>query len=258
MRVDRVSSLADDIDGVLIDQFGVIHDGRALYPGALDVLEGLRACGIPVAVLTNSGKRAAANRDRLIQLGVPRDTFVDVVSSGEVAWTRLTTTVPIPRAWVIGRDGDDYGFAPVTFVTDPRDADIVLILGSNAPATSMDEYRRRLQGVRLPALCCNPDTQMLTRHGLVPAPGAIAALYEELGGHVTWIGKPHAAIYADAVARLGHPSRVLCIGDSAAHDVAGARRAGHQTLLVMTGVSEGLDAAALDPCPDYWMETLRW
>ncbi len=97
---------------------------------------------------------------------------------------------------------------------------------------------------------------MLTRHGLVPAPGAIAAVYEELGGRVTWIGKPYPEIYASAVALLGNRSRLLCIGDSAEHDVAGARAAGHATLLVMTGVSEGLAPAALDPRPDYWMQEL--
>ena len=41
MRVDRLSAIAGEFDGVLIDQFGVLHDGRSLYPGALEVLEGL-------------------------------------------------------------------------------------------------------------------------------------------------------------------------------------------------------------------------
>ena len=88
MRVDRLSAIADTFDGVLIDQFGVIHDGQVLYPGVLAALESLAALAVPVAVLTNSGKRAAANRDRLVRMGVPRDHFIDVVSSGEVAVAR--------------------------------------------------------------------------------------------------------------------------------------------------------------------------
>jgi HAD superfamily hydrolase (TIGR01459 family) len=258
MRVDRLSALAETFDGLLIDQFGVIHDGQSLYPGSLGVLEALRTRRIPVAVLTNSGKRSAANRARLVRMGVPRHAFVDVVSSGEVAWRMLTATTPVPRVWAIGKTGDDYGFEGVTFVDDPREADLVLILGSNAPQTTLDEYRERLRGLTIPAICCNPDLLMLTRQGLLPAPGAIARVYVELGGHVTWIGKPHAAIYADAVALIGHPGRILCIGDSAEHDVAGARAAGHATLLVMTGVSAGRDPATLDPQPDYWMESLTW
>ena len=74
---------------MLIDQFGVIHDGQTLYPGTLRVLSELKAIGIPVAVMTNSGKRAEANRQRLVKMGVPRDHFVDAVSSGEVAFQTL-------------------------------------------------------------------------------------------------------------------------------------------------------------------------
>ena len=108
-------------------------------------------------------------------------------------------------------------------MSDPRDAEVILFLGSDAPATSMDEYRHLLSGISLPAICCNPDKLMLTPRGLQPAPGAIASLYEELGGKVTWIGKPYAAIYEHALQVIGNPRRVLCIGDSAEHDVAGGR-----------------------------------
>ena len=74
MRISGLRKIARQFDGMLLDQFGVIHDGRKLYPGTIRVLSELRAAGIPVAVMTNSGKRAAANRERLVRMGVPRDT----------------------------------------------------------------------------------------------------------------------------------------------------------------------------------------
>lgn len=209
---------------------------------------------MPVAVMTNSGKRAESNRQRLVKMGVPRDHFVDAVSSGEVAFSGLTTK----PAFLIGKDGEDYGFDGITFVTDPRDAEIILILGSNAPKTSLDDYRRLLAGITLPAVCCNPDKLMLTPQGLMPAPGAIAALYEEMGGKVTWIGKPYAEIYREAARLIGNPARILCIGDSAEHDVAGGRNAGFSTLLVLQGVSAGHDPATLSPQPDYVMDAFQW
>src|SRR3954470_13835210 len=89
MRIDRLREVAGAFDGMLIDQFGVIHDGQKLYPGALGVMEGLRDAGIPVVVMTNSGKRAEANRQRLIRMGLPRELFVDAVSSGEIAYQML-------------------------------------------------------------------------------------------------------------------------------------------------------------------------
>jgi HAD superfamily hydrolase (TIGR01459 family) len=283
VRVEHLSAIADRFDGMIIDQFGVLHDGQSLYPGTLDVLRGLQASRIPVVVVTNSGKRVESNRQRLLDIGIPRDTFVDVVTSGEIAWealrtgaaeshvpgmlrmtgmTRMTRMTSMadraPRAYVIGKPGDDYRFDGVPLVDDPRDADVLLILSSDAPRTSLDAYRERLADVTVPAICCNPDRWMLTPTGLQPGPGAIAAMYADMGRSVTWIGKPYPAIYQTAALLLGNASRVLCIGDSAEHDVAGGRAAGFDTMIVMTGVSHGLDAGSLDPLPDYWMETFTW
>lgn len=254
MRINGLHEIASRFDGMLIDQFGVIHDGQTLYPGTARVLAELHRLDIPVAVMTNSGKRAEANRQRLVKMGVPRDHFVDAISSGEVAFSGLTAR----KAFLIGKDGEDYGFDGISFVSDPHDAEIILILGSNAPKTSLEDYRKLLTGITLPAICCNPDKLMLTPQGLMPAPGAIAALYEEMGGSVTWIGKPYPQIYREAARLIGNPARILCIGDSAEHDVAGGRGAGFSTLLVLQGVSAGYDPATLSPQPDYVMDAFQW
>ena len=254
-RLDHLSAVAARFDGMLIDQFGVIHDGEKLSPGIRETLEHLRREKIPVVIMTNSAKRADANCKRLVAMGLDRTLFVDAISSGEIAYQYLSGAAP-RRAYIIGRDGDDYGFDNIEPVSDPRDAELLLILGSNAPKTSLDQYRELLSGLTIPALCCNPDKLMLTRDGLQPAPGTIASLYEEMGGKVEWIGKPHPQIYAAALARIGNPSEALCIGDSAEHDVAGGRRAGLGTLIVRTGLSAGLER--FDPEPDYLMDTLTW
>ncbi len=253
-RIFGLAEIAGQFDAMLIDQFGVIHDGQKLYPGAAKVLAALHDLNIPVVVMTNSGKRAAPNTLRVVQMGIARQHFVDCVSSGEVAFQSLT----VKKAFLIGKQGEDYGFAPIEFVEDAIDAEVMLMLGSNAPATSLDNYHKQLAKIRLPAICCNPDKQMLTPTGLQPAPGAIADLYQSLGGTVTWIGKPYPGIYHHALEMLGHPVRVLCIGDSAEHDVAGGRAAGLSTLLVQQGVSADMAEAELHPCPDYIIQSFVW
>jgi HAD superfamily hydrolase (TIGR01459 family) len=253
-EISGLGVIARDFDAMLIDQFGVIHDGQKLYAGAADVLAELHALGIPVIVMTNSGKRSAPNLQRLKDLGVVRDHFLDCVSSGEVAFQSLN----VGKAWLVGREGVDYAFDPVEFVADPDEAEVMLILGSNAPRTSLDAYRMKFAGLTLPAICCNPDKWMITRFGLQPAPGAIADVYASMGGRVSWIGKPHAAIYEYALKRLGNAGRVLCIGDSAEHDVAGGQAAGLSTLLVQQGVSAGVAADALHPQPEFLCAQFRW
>jgi HAD superfamily hydrolase (TIGR01459 family) len=253
MQISGLVEIASQFDAMLIDQFGVIHDGQRLYPGALEVMQELKRMGVPVVVMTNSGKRAAPNAERIVKMGIARELFVDCLSSGEVAWRSLK----INKAFLVGKRGEDYGFDPVQFV-DAADAEIMLILGSNAPETSLEDYRQMFSGLTLPALCCNPDKLMITSKGLQPAPGAIAEVYEQMGGKVQWIGKPYAVIYEFALKVLGAPKRVLCIGDSAEHDVAGGRNAGLSTLLVMQGVSQGKDTNDIHPYPDYLMESFRW
>lgn len=254
MQLDGLAKIAAQFGGMLIDQFGVIHDGQKLYPGTLAALQGLHEAKIPVVVMTNSGKRASSNVERLVRMGVPREHFVDAVSSGEVAYERVKGK----RAFLIGKRGEEYGFDDVTLVASPADAELLLVLGSNAPETSMAEYRALFAGLSLPMVCCNPDKLMLTSSGLQPAPGAIAALYEEMGGKVTWIGKPYGDIYRHALRLIGSPNRCLCIGDSDEHDVAGGRAAGLSTLLVLTGVSAGKSISEIHEQPDYWASSFRW
>src|SRR5260370_41419378 len=90
----------------------------------------------------------------------------------------------------------------------------------------------------VPAICINPDVTMIRDGELVPAPGAIAKVYENLGGKVEYVGKPYPAIFDHAVATaaVGPGARVVMIGDSPEHDVAGAKAIGLSTLLVQTGI----------------------
>jgi ribonucleotide monophosphatase NagD (HAD superfamily) len=86
---------------------------------------------------------------------------------------------------------------------------------------------------------------MLTPVGKRFGAGVIAGLYEDLGGKVEWVGKPFPLIYRMALDALGKSRRVLCIGDSPAHDVAGGQTAGLETALVRTGLHADLSDDAL-------------
>ena len=257
-EIGGLGEIAQRYDAFLFDQYGVLHDGQRPYAGTVEVLSRLAARSL---IITNSGKRSAANRERLARLGIARERYGDLLSSGEVAWTGLRDGSfgrPFARggrAYIVGRAGDSYGFDGLDLVSveQPAHADFVLILGSDAPATSLDRYSRLLQpaaAIGLPALCCNPDRLMLTG-----------------SGPVRWIGKPHAEIYRAALALAGNPppSRVLALGDSIEHDIAGAAALGIATALVRTGVSGALGLAEIEArcaaarCePDWILSELKW
>lgn len=276
--VGGLSAIASSFDLFLIDQFGVLHDGMRPYDGAVDCLKRLKAGGKTVVLLSNSGKRASANASRLEQFGFPRAAFDHVVTSGEVAWHGVKAHafgapfVPGSRVYLVGHDDYDYGLAQIglRLVENPADADFVLIAASLAPQMSLAQYRVALAPAaqnRIPALCCNPDRLMLTTGGLQPSAGEIAALYAELGGPVSFVGKPYPAIYAAAIRQSPPvlPAATLAIGDSIEHDIVGGNHAGLTTALVRTGLSADADDAQLleemrrcGASPAFVLPSLRW
>lgn len=256
-RADTVTELIGSVDAFLIDQFGTLHDGQALYPGVLPALRRLRAAGARVALLSNSGKRARINALRLATIGVPSDLYEVFVTSGEVAW-RMLRAGAIPsaqgarRCLLLERGGDGMALDELglTRVRDAADADLVIIAGSEADRRSLAEYEALLRPAArrgVACLCLNPDRVMLTPSGPAFGAGRIAEAYERLGGVVTWIGKPHAAIYDYALSLLGEPdrARVAGIGDSVEHDIAGARGVGCKAWLVRSGIIADADDAAI-------------
>jgi HAD superfamily hydrolase (TIGR01459 family) len=268
--------LAHRFDVFFIDQFGVLLDGTAAYPGAAEALKALATKGKRIVVLSNSGKRAEQNAQRLVRMGFDRSSFETVMSSGEAAHWDLAgrigrSIVPGASVLILARDGDLSCIEGLDLVPteDPAEAALVLISGSRGEDIPLGAYARMLanparRGVT--ALCTNPDMTMLTEKGRFFGAGRIAALYRELGGQVEEIGKPHALIYEAASARVGHPgpNRVICMGDSPAHDVRGAHGAGYAAALVRTGIhadeslEELLAKAPPSDRPDFILQTFAW
>jgi len=277
-RIGGLRDIADQFELYLVDQYGVLHDGVAAYAGAIDGLARITSSGCKVIVLTNSGKSASDNQARLGALGFADSNVHAVVSSGEVALQLVRSGAFGPRytigaeACVIGRSGDRYAFSSDDFnlVARPLDAAFLVFAGSDAPGTSLTAYRSMLQTAAqagVPAICVNPDLTMIREGQLVPAPGAIAKVYESLGGPVEYVGKPHRAFFHHAlnVAATGADARTVMIGDSPEHDVCGAKAMGFSTLLVRTGIHQSLaEPELLSLCtacggtPDFLAAAFKW
>ncbi|RZN09792.1 TIGR01459 family HAD-type hydrolase [Bradyrhizobium genosp. SA-3] len=249
IEIEGLHRIADRFDHVLLDQWGTLHEGQAVFPLARDCVARLRKVGKRVLVLSNSGKRASSNAARLASLGLPADAYDGILTSGEVTWHGLKARAQQPfiafgRTCLLIARGGDHAIVDgldLNLVADVGKADFILLAGLDDAVAEPEHWRACLTEAAacgLPMLCANPDLAMFGTTGLIPAPGALARFYETLGGRVTYVGKPHAPIFAAALERLGqpNPARVLMIGDSLDHDVAGARRAGMLTLLLRSGV----------------------
>jgi HAD superfamily hydrolase (TIGR01459 family) len=245
-------SLLDALDPryklILCDVWGVVHDGVTLYPGAERRLCQWRGEGRCVALITNAPRTAEAVEQQLGRIGLPGEAYNFVATSGEAGIAALNAL----------------GF-PVGFVGTARDREILEGRGveiadftdfTDFACTGVTESRPNpedyLADLRLWAdrnvhmHCLNPD-RVVIRGGVPEAcAGAIADLYEELGGRVTWYGKPFPAIYRHALHRAGGPPAddVLAVGDGLRTDMLGAAQMGFDAVFVSGGIHAG------EPFPD--------
>ena len=270
-----VRDFADRFDIFILDQFGVLHDGVAPYPGAVETLLRLKAAGKRILLLSNSGRRSGPNEVRLVRFGFRPGSWDHFLSSGELAWRSLQRSLRNSaglHCLLISREGDRSAVEglPLTLVDNSADAGIVLLTASEGDRYDLDYYRRLLgaaaaRGVE--CICTNPDKIMLTASGPRFGAGRIADLYAEMGGPVTRLGKPFPEIYVAALAMLDNPDPdgVVCIGDSIEHDIVGGRRAGLASALVATGILENASSAERarlfaehGASPDFLLRTFAW
>lgn len=257
---DRFSSLAPRYDVVLADVWGVIHNGVAAFPETIEALTRFRRGGGTVILITNAPRPAGYVLHFLDKLAVPHETFDAIVTSGDV-----TRSVIIARSgqsiFHIGPARDrglfedlDLHFAPL----ERADYSVCSGLFDDTRETAED-YRdllTRMQARRLYMLCANPDLVVERGHDLVYCAGAVADLYESLGGEVLWAGKPHRPIYDQALAAAAALrgaeaplQRVLAIGDSVRTDMTGAGLLGADSLFVTGGIHAEELGARGDPDP---------
>lgn len=252
--------LAADYDGFILDLWGTIHDGYRPLPGAVDCLDRLCRAGKRILILSNAPRRAHSVIERMDAIAVPRDLYHGVLSSGEAAHLALRDRPdPWHRAlgqtcFLLGPPEDDSVLEGLSFgrADALAAADFIIDIGTFRRSDTVADYQELLgEGARrgLPMVCCNPDLEVLRGEERELCAGALALRYEALGGDVFWHGKPYAAIYAMSLELLGvdDPGRILAVGDSVRTDVAGAARAGIDSVLITSGIhAETLGVAPFD------------
>lgn len=228
---------------ILCDVWGVVHNGVELYPGAAERLAQWRDEGRCVILLTNAPRTAEAVAQQLDGIGLPRRCWDAIATSGEAGIEALRA-LDAPVGF-IGTRGDRAVLEGrgVRIAETPRFADLACT-GIREGQPDPGQYRGELERYAerdVHLHCLNPD-RMVLRGGFPEAcAGAIADLYQMLGGRVTWYGKPFPAIYEHALHRAGNPPRdeVLAVGDGLQTDVLGAARFGLDTVFVAGGIHGG-------------------
>lgn len=245
---ERIGSLHDietHYDVILCDVWGVLHNGVSAFPEASTALRDARENGLTVVLITNSPRPNKGVMLQLDSLGVLREAYDRIITSGDV--TRKLIAEGPRKIFFIGAERDVALFEGLDVTRVEEDeAEVIVCTGFFDDEVETPEMYRdmleRFSERQVPMICANPDLVVERGHRLIPCAGAVAALFEKLGGDTRIAGKPHKPIYAAALAEAeAHRgavdrSRVLAIGDGMPTDVRGAISEGLELLYISAGI----------------------
>ena len=228
-----------ELRGFAFDLDGTIWEGPRLLPGAIGLVEDLRASGLRVVFASNSSRHASGVlRPRLAELGIvaaPEEMLAALDLAGEEVRRRLG---PV-RVLAIGTDELDEVLRVCghTIVADEDGPDAQAVVVGIDPDFSYDRLRAAARAVAAGAafFAVNMDARYPVGPGeFDPGCGALAEAIAVAGGvRPIGIGKPEAPFFQVANQRLGcPPHRAAMVGDSTASDIAGGRAAGMFTIWI--------------------------
>jgi HAD superfamily hydrolase (TIGR01459 family) len=261
--IDGLSGLVGRYDALILDLWGVLHNGLEPYPGVLDCLRALKSAGKRTCLLSNAPRRVHSVVEQLDGIGIPRALYGEALSSGEATWQALAEPPDEfhrslgRRCFHLGppRDASAHEGLDLDLVGRPEDAGFVLNTGAHEWDDTLEDYRPTLEAAAardLPMICANPDLVVMYGAKEAICAGLLAREYERMGGRVAYHGKPHPPVYRRCLGLLGDPSpsSVLAIGDSLRTDVAGAAAAGIDAVFVTGGIHGEALGCGPDGTPD--------
>jgi glycerol-1-phosphatase len=252
-------SLADEFDGFLVDLDGVVWVGQEFVPGAIEALTALLGAGKEIVFVTNNSvKKPSAYADRLRDAGIGISDHRVLTGGAVTARLAAERAGPGGTAFVIGApEFKEMVAAAGLELLEEESADTVVVSGHREfdYAELLTATRALQNGAALFATSRDPTLPM--PGGAWPGTGATLAAVETASGKQAVIGgKPERHLFDLARDLIGEARRVAMVGDRIASDIEGGRRAGLETILVLTGASSRADAEAADPAPDHIIDDL--
>ncbi len=265
--IRTLADLSDRYDALFCDLWGCLHNGITTFPAAIAALQGFRAAGGRVILVTNAPRPKSSVVRQLDAMGLPRDAWDDVATSGDASQAAMLRGAVGTRIHHIGAPKDAAFFtefepdladlAAQTRITlvPLAEAEGIVCTGLVDDLTETpDDYRPQLllgkaRGLKM--LCANPDLIVDMGEVRLYCAGALAKAYEQMGGEALYYGKPYPPVYDLARRRLGlNDPRILCVGDGIGTDVQGGIAEGLDTLFITGGIAAGnfgADPAAPEP-----------
>ncbi len=288
-----LANISNPYQGILLDAYGVFWGGNdcGVFPGSKESMEQLVLSNKIVGILSNSTQLASKEKGKFERHGIVQGKhFHFLITSGEVARDiflneRLPFATPRMSFWLFGGIHPKFSSHEAIFegtkyceTLEINEADFIYISIPHINGEDQVDpelFREEIERIKqknLPMVCPNPDC--FAHEGKPPRPvvrqGSIAKMYEEMGGQVFYIGKPHHKAYSFALEQfhqhqVNHLTGILMVGDTPETDIRGARRFGISSALIThtgimaerisrKGLQEALKELPIEDMPNYLIE----
>jgi NagD protein len=244
LKLDAVYGFVFDVDGTLLHRGA---DGRAHpQPGAVEVLERIRATGRRLALFTNGSHLPSAGiAEDLRSHGLPiaDEEMLTPVDSATTYLRRRHAGIPVLAfaSEPVKEHMIDHGIP----MADGEDAGVVFVahLHRELDLAMLDRAARAVVA-GAPLFTGSYVRGYAGANGMIFSHGAMitAAIAKVTGARPRILGKPSRPAVNEIGARLGLPTRDLAVvGDDLGMDIALGRLGGSRTVLVRSGISGGID-----------------
>ena len=236
-------SLTKNYEFFLFDQWGVLHNGHKKFTKAEKCLKYLKEKNKKVILISNSSMPTVNSISNLKKIGFSEKLFDLCITSGQIALNFIQEDIYAKygnKCFPLKLSKDKIKFFNLKCTKDIKKADFAMIADLDAGLTILDfasDLDKMIKN-KIPLLCSNPDFLVDDNNKLSMCGGTVAQLYEDMGGKVFRYGKPYKPIYQYIKKKMKilNSSKVLVIGDSLWHDVAGGNKMGFDALWVKNGI----------------------
>ncbi|GGO60191.1 HAD-IIA family hydrolase [Streptomyces lasiicapitis] len=245
-------ALSESYDTALLDLDGVVYAGGKAIAHAVDSLETARSGGMRLAYVTNNALRTPDTvAGHLTELGIPTDPS-DVITSAQAVARLVSEQVPAgARVLVVGGEGlrvalRERGLEPVESADDDPAA---VVQGYGGPELAWGRFAEACYAIArgVPWFASNTDLTIPSGRGIAPGNGAAVEVVRiATGAEPQVAGKPLPPMHRETILRTG-AERALVVGDRLDTDIEGAFNGGVDSLLVLTGVTDGAQLLAAPP-----------
>lgn len=254
-KVFQFAEVIKPYEVLIFDIWGVLYDGIDPYPNVINFLNNTIENGKKIIFLSNTPRPGNIMGGKFRSWGLDMNK-VTIYTSGDalreqlLSWDDEVFKTLGKKCYHLGSDRNEDLLRNIDMdlTNNIKEADFLLItayLEEYETLNLYDDILKKAAGLKLPAICPNPDLTVNQSNGIRYCAGTFAKKYEAFGGKVHYYGKPDIRVFNALFNRYLQgidKSKIIMIGDTINTDILGANSAGIDSVLVLTGNGEKIAA----------------